>query len=155
MKRNTHVGMQLCNPELQSAHITVAWCGALTDEEIKVLQEDVLILSKDIRASGGAEVQFDEFARFGSIDELKQETGGVTVRKCHVVSAITNALLQKFYVKHYFHEDGEVEERKLRPSYHLTLKPDVSRETVGRLDLEKIECIFVKCKGLEVQKIIV
>lgn len=125
-----------------NAHMTLAWCGFLTDEKLTELKHQVKLLKLKLQECK-CQIEFlDQWKTFGKDEDIKQGRG-VQVRLCRVLPEFLNVDLLEFYKQWYHHDVGEPEEKRHKPNYHVTLGK-ISREDLEKLTIVDGTDIFVK-----------
>lgn len=145
LRQKAYLGFQLNAAKLHNAHVTWVYLGPKSPEEITKIVQDAKDLLRTVKE---IELEFGDWGKLGKPAEL-EAGGGVEVRHCKLVNPATKALLEQFYTRYYWHGEGEAEERKLGPSYHLTVTKDVDRSSVEELKTVNVDRVFCKVKGRE------
>lgn len=137
------VALSLDYLELAKAHITLTWLGKVDAEQLKQIIKDLEELIVKIKSMT---LKFGSFKVLGKPEDI--EAGkGLTTRVCVLEEADLMDIILPFYKKHYFHEAGEDEARKVKPTFHITVNEKAPKEIVEKLDKVKVNSIFVKADG--------
>jgi hypothetical protein len=117
--------------------ITATWLGAKTEDEFQHIHAD---LQRTLGSIPAIRMRF--------VDTKLIQMGRVGARWCVPLDHEVDDLLQKFHRSHYFHEDGEDEERKFRVRFHVTVGKGISGERLLKSPTDFVcQTAFVKSKG--------
>lgn len=127
---------------LDKAHISLTWLGKPSKEVFDNLIQDLMEFGK---SNPLIEFEFGEFDIYGKPEEIANKRG-LQVRKCKVTDPKIYEKLLQLHLKYYYHEEGEAEERKSRPSFHVTVGK-MSKEDIEKLTTVRASSIYVKELG--------
>jgi hypothetical protein len=102
------------------AHMSITWLGKFkTEDELKEIHKDLnnCLTLKEEDSKTQMHIEFlDTWKILGKPEDIKRGKG-VEARIVKVHPQELESNLIKFHKKWYHHEDGEAEERKLRPQF--------------------------------------
>lgn len=142
--KNKYIGLKIGG----EAHMTLVFLGIPSMENLILIENDLKVMKEKINNiinEGKFELKFlDEWKTFGNTEDIAAGLG-VRVRKCKLLNNEIQTIFLEFYKKYYFHAEGEAEERKLGPQYHVTVGK-ISREQLEQMDIVNLSVndIFLK-----------
>ena len=128
---------------MEGQHITLTWLGPRTQAELNQIWAEV---ATTIPAKLSFEFPVPSVWRtFGKPADIAVGRG-VQVRPCKPVDG--ESQLVELHHRWYYHQEGEAEERKDRPSWHLTAKSAQDKEQIDKLQgPNQCATVFLKQAG--------
>jgi hypothetical protein len=127
------------------AHFTLAWMDVRTAAEVEEAVADARILQAKLlplRLRGGP-FRGD----FGKPEDVRAGKGIWARVYEPEFSPEQKDALMTFYRKWYFHREGEAEERKRGPTFHLTVDRPLPKSAIAELDTIECLTLFIKATG--------